>query len=134
MINPKALAPCVLVALSLGGCAMAIPPLWSDSEPTGAIRPAPLLAETLAPADLEQAKPALAAALEPATGRSRVDWHNPDSASRGSFVPVGAAYHAGNRLCRAFAGQVTTDVTTARLEGRACREPDGNWTQLAENP
>jgi len=142
MINPtsrarlsmQAFAACLAPAFLFGGCAMTIPPLWGDNEPTGAIRATPLLAERLAPSDLETARPALAAALEPAHGQVPVEWHNPASASRGSFVPVGIAYRTGNRLCRAFAGQVTTDDKTASIEGRACREPDGKWTQLAEIP
>jgi surface antigen len=142
MINPKSCArqtiqastACLALASLLSGCAMAIPPLWGDNEPTSSIRPAPLLAERLAPTDLEKANPALTAALEPAHGQARVEWTNPASATRGSFVPVGAAYRTGDKLCRAFTGQVTTDDKTAAIEGRACRAPDGQWTQLAEIP
>lgn len=66
-------------------------------------------------------------ALESAPSGTERSWHNPDSGNSGSIVPRAAVQMADGTYCREFQQTVTADGQTQTAEGRACRQPDGEW-------
>lgn len=122
------------MALFGGACSISYPigsmvPVGDDV--TGSIRPragSPAGNEDLE--DRRRAKAALATALDPQGAGTPVSWDNPGSGNKGIFKPLGRAYAADTRICRAF-------EETAAVKGsepvtrhsKACTTPGtGDWT------
>ena len=123
----------------LSGCSIALPsasPIASLNETkdaTGSIGAggtAPL-SRALNPEDWRRASAAMGTALDPQGDGSTVNWDNPQSSARGSFVAVGQAYPADGKICRAFIAEVGTKDSHENLQGTACREKSAEWS-LAE--
>jgi surface antigen len=69
-------------------------------------------------------------ALESGRSGAAVPWRNPDSGRYGTIVP-GPAYQANGLQCRTYTHTVYIDGTPQALRGRACRNPDGTWSDLS---
>ncbi len=120
-----------LVAVAVAGCSVAIPitGLQTDPNPTGSIGKAvAVLSPGLDGEDLRRAKAALAVALDPQGNGARVVWQNPQSGAKGAFTAAAPPFADEDRVCRAFAGEVSPPAAAERrLAGSACREGDGSW-------
>jgi surface antigen len=118
-----------LAAALLAGCAVSIPMgslvAKSDEDVTGSI--APSLIELLTAEDWRRARAALDTALDPQGAGTRVAWDNPDSGAKGTFTPVGQAYPADSKVCRAFLAQVASAKGDRSVTGTACADKSGDW-------
>ncbi len=79
--------------------------------------------------DRAYAREAEYAALERGeTGRA-VPWRNPDSGRYGEVVPR-RAYSQSGQSCREYEHTVYIDGRPETMVGRACRNPDGTWSNV----
>jgi surface antigen len=120
-----------LAALSLAGCATAIPLtsfMGSSADVTGSIPASAKLSPYLDAEDWRRAKGAMALALDPQGNGAPVSWDNAKSGARGSFTPVGEARPVDDRICRAFLADVGGAAPSRALQGTACRDKSGEWT------
>ena len=142
---------CGAVALGLlaAGCSVSFPiiGLSSKSEDevatTSSVLPSraspgtgPLatLASELGPEDMRRAERAMALALDPQGNGAAVNWDNPQSGMKGSFIPVGEPFVSSDEICRAFIANVQTQARPAKLQGTACRPSGGDWAVKAMQP
>lgn len=142
---------CAAVALGLlaAGCSVSFPiiGLSSKSEDevatTSSVLPSraavgagPLaaLASELGPEDMRRAEGAMALALDPQGNGAAVNWDNPQSGMKGSFIPVGEPFVSSDEICRAFIANVQTQTKPAKLQGTACRPSGGDWSVKAMQP
>lgn len=105
--------------------------MWrgAPEDVTGSIaRPAPRLSRRLDAEDMRRAMAAMSTALDPQGSGASVNWDNPRSGAKGSFIPVGQAYPLDARICRAFLAEVWADDGAEKLQGAACREKSAEWT------
>ena len=126
-----ALAASVLMALAAGGCTISFPmmSLIPSSETTGSIAPSVSpLSPKLEGEDWRRAKAALNTALDPTGNGAPVNWSNPETATKGSFAPVGQAYVRNDELCRYFVAGLTFGAQEEWLQGAACRVGSDEWT------
>jgi surface antigen len=84
--------------------------------------------------DWPQVQIALNAALDPNAEGQSVNWDNSPSRSKGSFTPFSVATLAGNRLCRPFRAEVSTDQPVRHFEGLGCRDLRGSWEIMSFAP
>ena len=84
--------------------------------------------------DWRRAQAALATALDPQGNGSAVNWDNPDSGAKGSFVPVGKAYPLDGQVCRAFLAEIERKGQDRSLRGTACADRSGEWAVTEVNP
>jgi hypothetical protein len=127
--GPLGCVAAVLVALAAGGCTWSFPMaslMPERPETTGSLKFLSPLGPELDKEDWRRAKAALGVALDPQGNGAEVTWDNPDTAMRGSFVPVGAPFAASDEVCRAFLAVVAAQEATKRLQGTACRT-GGEW-------
>lgn len=125
------------LALSLGGCATAIPlPSFiatkEDPDVTGSIRqPSALSPSPLSPSldseDWRRAKGAMSVALDPQGNGMPVSWDNPKSGAKGVFRPVGEAKPVDDKICRSFVADLSGSHPEQSLQGTACRDNGGDW-------
>jgi surface antigen len=104
----------IAVAIWLGGCSTAIPlpSLLGDGDVTGSIRQTVSpLSSALDAEDWRRAKSALSVALDPQGNGEPVNWDNPESGVKGSFIPAGDAFPSAQNL-----------------HGMGCRDRSGDWT------
>jgi hypothetical protein len=73
------------------------------------------------------ARLALASALDPQGAGAMVSWENPASGARGAITPVGAIYVADGQTCRAFLADIGGKAPARRVQGRGCRDANGQW-------
>jgi len=134
---PRGLCLIFVSALGLAGCAISMPmgSLVSHSEDdvTGSI-PSAVFLENLVAEDKRRAKAALTTALDPQGSGATVTWDNPDTGSKGTFVPVGKAYPANERVCRAFLADMILKASDKSVQGTACADKDGNWAVTESKP
>ena len=120
-----------LLAVAVAGCSLSFPlaSMKPDATPTGSIdRTVAYLSPTLDREDVRRAKAALAVALDPQGNGARAAWQNPQSGAHGAFAAAAPPFADHDRVCRAFAGEVTPiGGGERRLTGSACREGDGSW-------
>jgi surface antigen len=120
-----------VLAAWLGGCSTAIPlpSLLSDGDVTGSIRPAVSpLSSALDVEDWRRAQSALSVALDPQGNGAPVNWDNPKSGVKGSFIPAGDAFPAKEKICRAFSAELGGSMPAQYLHGVGCRDESGEWT------
>jgi len=104
-------------------------------DATGSIhKTAPELARGLEAEDKRRANAALATALDPQGEGGSVTWDNPPTGAKGGFTPVGHAYPADGKVCRAFLAEVSIKDAQERLQGTACREKTNDWTVTEVKP
>ena len=121
----------IAVAVWLGGCSTAIPlpSLLGDGDVTGSIRQSVSpLSSALDAEDWRRAKSALSVALDPQGNGAPVDWDNPESGVKGSFIPAGDAFPADEKICRAFVAELGGSAPAQNLRGLGCRDKSGDWT------
>jgi surface antigen len=95
---------------------------------TGSIaRPNPL-SRALDSEDWRRAKAALSTAVDPQGNGETVNWDNPQTGAKGSFVAVAAAYPSDDGICRAFISNVSAKDAAESLQGTACRDKLGEWS------
>lgn len=73
-------------------------------------------------------------ALENNPSKQAAEWVNPDTGRSGAAVPVRTFENAQGQPCREF---ITTIIIGDREEqgyGTACRQPDGSWQLVGEEP
>ena len=119
------------LALSLGGCATALPlpSMVSNDDVTGSIPVATSpLSATFDAEDWRRARAALGTALDPQGNGSPVSWDNPASGTKGLITPVGDAYAADDKICRAFLADIAGKALNQQLQGRGCRDRAGEWS------
>ena len=121
----------LVLALALSGaaCSLSFPitSLMDDDEQTGSIKPASPLSPKLGTEDWRRAKGAMAVALDPQGAGSTVNWDNPDTGFKGSFVPVGQPFVKSDEICRAFLATLAVHGSTLSLQGTACRPSGEEW-------
>jgi surface antigen len=120
-----------LTALALSGCSVSVPlsPFGKNGDDiTGSIGQSNPLSRTLDSEDWRRAKAALSTALDPQGNGETVNWDNPQSGAKGSFVAVAAAYPADDGICRAFISNVSAKQAAESLQGTACRDKLGEWS------
>jgi surface antigen len=117
----------------MAGCSVSMPIasiVQSKPDPddvTGSI-PKSRLIGILDPEDWRRAKAALATALDPQGNGSPVNWDNPDTGSKGTFIPVGKAYPFDGQVCRAFTAQIERkNGPENAVRGTACADKGGEW-------
>ncbi|MBI1866861.1 MAG: hypothetical protein HYS06_00940 [Methylocystis sp.] len=103
-----------------------------SEDTTGAI-PAKVspLSRALDPEDWRRASAAMGTALDPQGDGASVNWDNPQTGAKGFFTPLGQAYPANGRVCRAFLAEVGTKDSHEYLKGAACREKTAEWSLTA---
>ncbi len=84
--------------------------------------------------DRRRAKAALSTAVDPQGDGQTVRWENPTTANRGSFTPVGHAYSADGRVCRAFLGATRENGGDKTYQGTACAVAAGEWAVTETRP
>jgi surface antigen len=70
---------------------------------------------------------ALSAKMGAGPARAPVAWTNPDSGTKGSFLPIGDAYATASGTCRAFSAAVDRNDVDDSLQGTACSDKNGIW-------
>lgn len=146
-MNPKLGAVILVFAANLAGCAAGgfLPGAKSAAglRPAETARPVPaagdtLLASAFAAAlgdnlderDIARAGQAQITALEQARGGVPIAWHNPDTGHSGQAIS-GPGYSINGRQCRDYVHTVSIGGAPQRLNGAACRKPDGTWQIVA---
>jgi surface antigen len=130
------LAGCMTV-LALGGCSVSVPlsPFSkSGDDVTGSISKPNPLSRALDSEDWRRAKAALSTALDPQGNGETVNWDNPQSGAKGSFVAVAQAYPSDDGICRAFISTVNSRDAGETLQGTACRDKLGEWSLSSVRP
>jgi surface antigen len=103
--------------------------MLSDGDVTGSLRPPESpLSRALDEEDWRRAESALSVALDPQGNGAVVTWDNPQSGMKGSFIPVGNAFPADEKVCRAFAADLGGNAPAEHLQGVGCRDKSGEWT------
>ena len=126
-----AVAAWLATGLMAGGCTISFPmmSLIPTSETTGSItQSVSPLSPKLEGEDWRRAKAALNTALDPTGNGAPVMWSNPETATKGSFAPVGQAFLKNDELCRNFMAALTFGAKEEWLQGAACRVGSEDWT------
>ncbi|MDP6352750.1 MAG: RT0821/Lpp0805 family surface protein [Alphaproteobacteria bacterium] len=113
----RAVIPIVLAGLALGAC----------GQRAGA--PA-AVTNALDPTDRTLAAETLQDTLEHARTGERLAWSNTESGNGGSAMAIRTYESSAVEPCREFQTTATVGGTSETTFGAACREPDGNWTQI----
>ena len=117
--------------LAAGACTISFPmmSLIPSSETTGSIaQQVSPLSPKLEGEDWRRAKAALNTALDPTGNGAPVAWSNPETATKGSFAPVGQAFVKSDELCRGFIASLSFGAKEEWLQGAACRVGSEDWT------
>lgn len=80
--------------------------------------------------DRRLARQAEFAALERGQSGVATPWRNPDNGHYGEVVPR-RSYKLGGRSCREYTHTVYIDGRPETMRGKACRNPDGTWKDVA---
>lgn len=122
---------CVTAGLPASACSMSFPiaGFMPDTTATGSISsPDSLLFKALDQEDWRRAHAAMAIALDPQGNGLSVNWDNPRSGARGSFVAAAEPIASADMICRAFRAHIVSDPHDARdVSGSACRDAAGGW-------
>ncbi|MGD9867913.1 MAG: RT0821/Lpp0805 family surface protein [Hyphomicrobiales bacterium] len=81
-------------------------------------------------ADRRAAMEAEFRALEYGRAGTPTRWRNPQTGHYGDVI-VQQPYTVENRHCRDFAHTIYIDGRPETMRGRACRNPDGTWTNVS---
>lgn len=65
--------------------------------------------------------------LETAPSGTPVPWKNPDTGHSGTVVARPAFETGAGRSCREFTQTFVVDERREKVDGTACRQPDGRW-------
>ncbi|MBI5439974.1 MAG: hypothetical protein HY900_02050 [Deltaproteobacteria bacterium] len=81
-----------------------------------------------------QAADVLQSALEYNRTNEATTWVDPDSGQSGSTVPTRTFEGAAGQPCREFMQTVTIGGQPQQAYGTACRQPDGSWHIVGDQP
>lgn len=129
----RLIALCAL-APAMAGCSTAIPlPGFISREDVAesVARFSSPLSPRLDSEDSRRALAALGAALDPQGPGAPVDWVNPVSGLKGSFMPLGEVFAQDRRLCRNFRAEIGMEET---MQGTGCRTNAGDWAVVEVRP
>jgi len=73
-------------------------------------------------------------ALETAPTCTTISWDNPQTGNYGAVTATRTFEPSPGRYCREFQQQVVIGGTLQDAYGTACRQPDGSWEIVAEQP
>lgn len=135
---------CVLVAglaLSAAGCSLTMQLASFNDEPetTASIPTRPSMATKLDASlddeDWRRAQSALSLAVDPQGPGLPVNWDNPASKRKGSFVAAGNMMIVQDTICRPFSATLVQPTgKEAKHVGQACRLGPGEWALRLESP
>lgn len=121
-------------AMATSGCslAMKLPSFQTEPEMTASITPATApLSPNLDAEDWRRAQAAFSLAVDPQGSGQVVNWENPATKRKGSFIPAGNLVLAENTVCRPFRATLVEPANGKSQEthhvGRACRTGPGEW-------
>jgi surface antigen len=123
----------LLLAPMLGACSltMHLAAFKEEPETTASIaNPAAALDPALDQEDWRRAQAALSLAVDPQGSGQPVNWDNPSSKRRGSFMPAGDLVLSEGTVCRAFTATIVEtrpQPKETRRTGRACRIGPSEW-------
>lgn len=133
-------AAIALLALQLGGCAVASLPFAEMSADRTArsdsANPAVVPVSATAavdPSDWETVRRTLARAPGDAIAEP-LYWSNPDTGSTGSVAGLGGIVDRSGLTCRPFATTVSDSRGVRRYRGDACQRADGRWQLYGVTP
>lgn len=135
----RCVACCGALCGLLSACSIALPVggLFDDDALTTqsvAASGAARLSPEITPDDWAFASIALATALDPLGSGDIAPWANPRTGIRGDFTAAGKPYLQGELVCRGFRATLNYQGRTDRLDGSACRMPDGQWATREASP
>lgn len=123
-----------MAALAASGCSlsMKLPSFQSEPEMTASVTPATVpLSPHLDAEDWRRAQAAFSLAVDPQGSGQVVNWENPATKRKGSFIPAGNLVLADNTVCRPFRATLVEPGNSKPVEthhaGRACRTGPGEW-------
>lgn len=105
----------------------------SGDDVTGSITQVPF-GQILDEEDRRRETAALATALDPQGDGATIQWENPKTRHKGSITPVGHAYAADSKVCRAFLGDLQHDGGKRTVQGTACTATAGEWVVKDAKP
>lgn len=73
-------------------------------------------------------------AMEAVPSCTTITWNNPQTGNYGSVTPTHTYEPEPGRYCREFQQQVAIGGKLQDAYGTACRQPDGSWEIVAEQP
>jgi len=73
-------------------------------------------------------------AMEVVPSCTTITWNNPQTGNHGSVTPTHTFEPEPGRYCREFQQQVVIGGKLQDAYGTACRQPDGSWEIVAEQP
>lgn len=73
-------------------------------------------------------------AMESVPSCTTITWNNPQTGNYGSVTPIHTYEPEPDRYCREFQQQVVIGGKLQDAYGTACRQPDGSWEIVAEQP
>lgn len=122
-----------LLSTALSGCSLSFPmaSLSPDIDETGSIsqKPALVLFHELNPEDWRRARSAIDLALDPQGNGTRVNWDNPATGLKGSFIAKGHVFVENGEVCRAFQAHLHDKTRSDVIKlGVACRASGEDWT------
>lgn len=91
---------------------------------TGRVSP---LDPSLDEEDWRRAQAALSLAVDPQGGGQPVNWDNPATKRRGTFVAAGNMVLVESTICRPFTATIQQGAKEIRHSGQACRVGPGEW-------
>lgn len=130
----------VVLPAGFGGCSltMHIASLQNDPETTASIaRPVSQLDPALDDEDWRRAQAALSLAVDPQGSGQPVNWDNPTTKRKGTFMPAGNLTLVDNTICRPFTATISHGGLASREsrhQGEACRVGPGEWTLRQMHP
>lgn len=92
------------------------------------------IGQSMDAADRAYATGSFGHAMEYAPTCSSITWDNPRSGSSGTITPTHTYEPEPGRYCREFQQQVVIGEKLQDAYGTACRQPDGSWEIVAEQP
>jgi surface antigen len=122
-----------LTVLSLAGCSRLGMPFGGsdpDPQPTGAIRVAAKVTDSVDPSDWEAIRRAVATAPIDGSDSQGINWSNPDTGSSGLITAYPAIAEKSGSLCRTLATTVNDVRGVRRYRGEACQRTNGRWQLL----
>jgi surface antigen len=128
------------LALGAGGCSlsMSLAGLQPDPQTTASAKTTARLDPALDDEDWRRAQSALSLAVDPQGSGAAVNWDNPATKRKGSFVPTGKLELVENTVCRPFRATVQDQQAgkprEAKLVGQACRTGPGEWAMRNVTP
>jgi len=73
-------------------------------------------------------------AMDTVPSCTTISWNNPQTGNYGSVTPTNTYEPEPGRYCREFQQQVVIGGKLQDAYGTACRQPDGSWEIVAEQP